>query len=49
MSNNGRFTVKVRADETLAGDSVVGSIHQVGAKRGLRVVMGDLLVFQTGW
>jgi modification methylase len=32
MSNNGRFTAKVRADGTLAGDSVVGSIHQVGAK-----------------
>ena len=26
MSNNGRFTAKVRADGTLAGDSVVGSI-----------------------
>jgi modification methylase len=32
MSNNGRFTAKVRADGTLAGDNVVGSIHQVGAK-----------------
>ena len=32
MSSNGRFTAKVRADGTLAGDSVVGSIHQVGAK-----------------
>jgi len=32
MSSNGRFTAKVRADGTLAGDSIVGSIHQVGAK-----------------
>ena len=32
MSSNGRFTAKVRADGTLAGNSVVGSIHQVGAK-----------------
>ena len=34
-----------RADGTLAGDSVVGSIHQVGAKLGvLRVVMVGLIV-----
>jgi modification methylase len=32
MSSNGRFTAKVRADGTLAGDHFVGSIHQVGAK-----------------
>ena len=32
MSNNGRFTAKVRADGPLAGNRVVGSIHQVGAK-----------------
>lgn len=31
MSLNGRHTVKIRADGTLIGDDVKGSIHQVGA------------------
>ena len=30
-SGNGRFRAKIRADGTLAGDGVKGSIHQVGA------------------
>ena len=30
-SMNGRFKVKVRADGTLIGDDIKGSIHQVGA------------------
>ncbi|MEM8824014.1 MAG: site-specific DNA-methyltransferase [Pseudomonadota bacterium] len=31
LSGNGRYRAKVRADGTLAGDGVKGSIHQVGA------------------
>jgi hypothetical protein len=30
MSNNGRFTAKVRADGTLAGDSVVVMAGPIG-------------------
>ncbi|MEM9524120.1 MAG: site-specific DNA-methyltransferase [Pseudomonadota bacterium] len=32
LSMNGRYRAKVRADGTLIGDDVKGSIHQVGAK-----------------
>ena len=31
MSGNGRFRARIRADGTLAGDGIKGSIHQVGA------------------
>ena len=32
LSLNGRYKAKVRADGTLVGDDIKGSIHQVGAK-----------------